>query len=204
MKIGIVGTGNVGGALAGNWASKGHDIVLGVRDVNSFKGRHLLERENITAVQMEKLADQVDTILIAAAPQFTASILDQLGDLSGKVVIDAMNSIRTRPEGYSNSFEAIKSLTSGVELVKCFNSTGFENMSNPMYDNVAIDMFMAGDSQKARETAKKLALAAGFAECYDFGGDDRVALLEQFAFSWINLAIMQGQGRGMAFKVIKR
>ena len=40
--------------------------------------------------------------------------------------------------------------------------------------------------------------------CYDFGGSDRVELLEKFAFSWINLAIMQGVGRNMAFKVVKR
>jgi hypothetical protein len=88
--------------------------------------------------------------------------------------------------------------------VKCFNSTGFENMENPNYGGIAIDMFAAGSSPKAKEIAKKLALDAGFAECYDFGSDDKVELLEQFAFSWINLAILQKQGRDIALKVLKR
>ncbi|HNN05870.1 MAG TPA: NAD(P)-binding domain-containing protein, partial [Leptospiraceae bacterium] len=34
MKIAVIGTGNVGGALAAKWAGKGHEIFLGVRDVN--------------------------------------------------------------------------------------------------------------------------------------------------------------------------
>jgi len=41
----------------------------------------------------------------------------------------------------------------------------------------------------------------GFVKCYDFGGDDQVNLLEQFAMSWINLAIIQKQGRGIVFKI---
>ena len=77
-------------------------------------------------------------------------------------------------------------------------------MENPKYGDIAIDMFAAGSSVKAKEVAKKLSLDAGFAECYDFGGDDKVELLEQFALSWINLAIMQKLGRNIAFKVLKR
>ena len=65
-------------------------------------------------------------------------------------------------------------------------------------------MFVAGNSDKGKAMTIQLAKDAGFGECYDFGGDDKVALLEQFALSWINLAIMQGHGRGIAFKVVKR
>ena len=89
-------------------------------------------------------------------------------------------------------------------MVKCFNTTGFENMADPSYDGTAVDMFMAGDSSRARDVARGLALDLGFAECFDCGGDDRFALLEDFAMMWINLAIMQGQGRGIAFKVLRR
>ena len=39
---------------------------------------------------------------------------------------------------------------------------------------------------------------------FDFGKSDKVELLEKFALSWINLAIMQGHGRNMAFRVVKR
>jgi predicted dinucleotide-binding enzyme len=77
-------------------------------------------------------------------------------------------------------------------------------MLNPNYNGVAIDMFMAGDSEKAKSVATQLSLDAGFGSCIDFGKSDKVELLEKFALSWINLAIMQGHGRNMAFKVLKR
>ena len=63
---------------------------------------------------------------------------------------------------------------------------------------------MAGNSEPAKQIAKQLALDAGFENCYNFGGDDKAALLEQFALCWINLAMMQGQGREMMFKLVKR
>ena len=145
-----------------------------------------------------------DVILIAAAPQFTASIIETLGDIYDKIIIDAMNSIRTKPEGFNNSFEAIRKLKPNAALVKCFNTTGFENMQNPNYSGLGIDMFMAGDSVKAKKIASELAKDAGFGECYYFGGEDKTELLEKLALSWINLAIMQGHGRNIAFNILKR
>ena len=204
MNIAIIGTGNVGGALAERWARAGHTIRLGVRDTADFKGRELLALPNITAHSIADAVKASDTVLVAVTPQVVNAVAMQLGDVAGKVVIDAMNSVRSRPEPYAGTFEALKALTRGAHLVKCFNSTGFENMRDPLYGDTAIDMFMAGSSEKGKTTARQLALDAGFAECYDFGGDDRVSLLEQFALAWINLAIMQGQGRGIAFKVLRR
>ncbi|HAI84811.1 MAG TPA: NADPH-dependent F420 reductase, partial [Chitinophagaceae bacterium] len=48
MHIAIIGSGNVGGALAQKWAMHAqHQIVFGVRDVSNFKGKHLLVHNNI-------------------------------------------------------------------------------------------------------------------------------------------------------------
>ncbi len=204
MKIAIIGTGNVGGALATIWAKRGHQIFLGVRDEQNFKGKQLLELDNISVHNIHDAGDLAEVILIAAAPQFTESIINELGEIDGKVIIDAMNSIRTKPEGFKNSFEAIRKLKPNVALVKCFNTTGFENMQNPNYNGIGVDMFMAGDSEKAKSIASELAQDTGFGECYDFGRDDKTELLEKFALSWINLAIMQGHGRNIAFKILKR
>ena len=77
-------------------------------------------------------------------------------------------------------------------------------MLNPIYNGEAIDMFMAGDSEKAKSVAKQLALDCGFGSCIDFGKSDKVELLEKFALSWINLAIVQGYGRNLAFRVVRR
>jgi predicted dinucleotide-binding enzyme len=73
-----------------------------------------------------------------------------------------------------------------------------------VYGDVAIDLFVAGDSEKGKATAMQLAKDAGFAECYPIGGNDKFELMEQFAFFWINLAMFQGQGREIGFKLLKR
>ena len=205
MNIAIIGTGNIGTALGRSWAKARHKIALGVRDPENFKGKEMLGFDNVSVHSIHEAAKQSDIILIAAIPPATADIVAAMGNVSGKIIVDAMNSVRTKPEGYNDTFEALTDLAKGAEVVKCFNSTGFENMGNPVYpQDVHIDMFMAGDSKEAKAAVKQLALDAGFADCYDFGGNDKVALLEQFAIAWINLAIMQGYGRNIAIKLIKR
>jgi 8-hydroxy-5-deazaflavin:NADPH oxidoreductase len=204
MKIAIIGSGNVGGALATRWSAKGHHILLGVRDINSFKGKTLFSNPNTFLFSIIEAVEKADVILIAAVPQAISDIIMAMGNVKGKIIIDAMNSVMTKPEGYNNSFEALLDMAIGAEIVKCFNTTGYENMINPLYNGEGIDMFMAGNSEQAKKIAKQLALDAGFAECYDFGGSDKADLLEKFALSWINLAIMRGYGRNIAFKVIKR
>lgn len=203
MNIAIIGTGNVGGALATNWSKKGHTIYLGVRDINQFKGMDLLKNEQTTALPIREAVAKADIVLISTPPTAIFEIIEQMGNVSGKVIIDATNSVRQPPDPYKTVYHCLADKTK-AEVVKCFNSTGFENMLNPIYHGEGIDMFMAGDSDIAKKTSSQLALDAGFGSCLDFGKSDKVELLEKLALSWINLAIMQGHGRNIAFKVVKR
>lgn len=65
-------------------------------------------------------------------------------------------------------------------------------------------MFMSGDSIETKQTASQLAKDLGFENCYDFGDSNQFSLQEQFALSWINLALVQGLSRNIAFKIVKR
>ncbi|MEY4203466.1 MAG: hypothetical protein RL013_1169 [Bacteroidota bacterium] len=204
MKIAIIGSGNVGGALAQRWVAAGHTVLVGARfplSEKNIKLATIIGEDRFTSVQ--SAVQQCDVILIATAPPAVFDIINQGGDFAGKVVIDATNSVRIAPDPYPTVFHAFADKTPAA-VVKCFNSTGFENMLNPVYGGEKIDMFMAGDEPKAKETARKLATDAGFADCIDFGGSDKVVLLEQFAMAWINLAIMQGMGRDIAFRLVRR
>lgn len=205
MNIAIIGSGNVGGALAQSLIKAGHSVLMGVRLPLSEKSLKLAAKigEDRFAV-VENAAKQSEVIIITTPPDAVLAIIPQLGDVSKKVIIDASNSVRVKPEPYATVFQAIKAITKSELVVKCFNTTGFENMLNPIYNGEGIDMFCAGNSKEAKQIAEKLSKDIGFASCYDFGGDDKVELLEKFALSWINLAIMQGHGRSMAFKVVKR
>ena len=203
MHIAIIGTGNVGGALATRWAKAGHEIHLGVRDPEHFKGRELLKNGNTDVQGISEAIAGSESVLLSTPPTAILEIIDAMGDLAGKVVIDASISVRAAPEPYKTVYHCLADRTKG-EIVKCFNSTGFENMLDPVYVGKGIDMFMAGDSMAAKKVAQRLALDAGFGSCIDFGGGDKVELLEKFAIAWINLAIMQGHGRGIAFRLVRR
>lgn len=203
MNIAIIGTGNVGGALATQWAKAGHKINLGVNDLKNFKGIDLLNNKNTEALLVDEAALRSEVILIATPPIAIFSIIEQIGDVTGKIIIDASNSVKVGPVPYPTAFHALADRTE-ADIVKCFNTTGYENMLDPNYNGIAIDMFMAGNSEKAKKVAKQLALEAGFGDCIDFGKADKVELLEKYALSWINLAIMQGHGRNLAFKVLRR
>ncbi|TNF27442.1 MAG: NADPH-dependent F420 reductase [Bacteroidetes bacterium] len=205
MNIAVIGTGNVGGTLARKWAEKGHTVRLGVKDTESFKGIDLLQTANISAHTVADAVAQSDVILIAVPAPAAAEVAQSLGNTDSKVIIDAMNIVMGRgPVGYQTTAEAILANTQTNEVVKCFNTTGFNNMEDPVYNGVAIDLFMAGDSQKGKQVARQLAMDAGFAECYDIGGNDRFQLMEQFAWFWINMAMFQGHGRNIGFKLLKR
>lgn len=205
MKIAIIGTGNVGGTLASKWAENGHEINLGVKDPSNFKGKELLNNTNTKVFTPAEAVRLSDVILIATPAPVAAEVTQSLGDTTGKIIIDTMNIVMGRgPVGFKTTAEAILANTQTRDVVKCFNTTGFNNMANPIYGDDALDLFVAGDSEKGKSAAIQLAKDAGFAACYSIGGNDKFELMEQFAWFWINLAMVQGQGREIGFKLLKR
>ncbi len=205
MNIAIIGTGNVGGALARVWASKGHRIQLGVRNLEQFKGMDLLELEGITASSVEDAVIASEIVVLATPAPMAVEVAASLGNTSGKIIVDTMNIVMGRgPAGFSNTSEAVLANTASRDVVKCFNTTGFNNMLNPHYGEQTLDVFMAGGSDNAKMVVRQLAMDAGFAECYDVGGPEQYGLMEQFAMFWINLALFRGQGREIGFKLLKR
>jgi 8-hydroxy-5-deazaflavin:NADPH oxidoreductase len=205
MTIAILGSGNVAGALAQSFIRAKHTVLIGARfplSDKSLKLASIIGEDRFAYIELA--CKQAEVIIISTPPDAVLSIIPYLGNVSNKIIVDATNSIRTKPEGYATAYFAIKEKTGADAVVKCFNTTGFENMLNPQYNSEGIDMFCAGNNKEAKQIITKLAKDIGFANCYDFGGDDKVQLLEQLALSWINLAIMQGLGRNVAFKLIHR
>ena len=178
MKIAIIGAGNVGGALAARWHQAGHAVVVGSRDATSPTVHKTLTIEpGIATTGIAGPIRPADVVLIATPPQIILALIDVMGDLSGKVIVDATNAVRQKPDPYPTVYHALQARTAG-KIVKCFNSTGFENMQNPLYDGSGIDMFMAGDDDEAKTTAATLAKDAGFGACWDFGkSDNKVSVI---------------------------
>lgn len=206
MHIAIIGSGNVGGALAKKWVKAGHHVLIGARFPLSEKNIKLAnEIGEDRFATVDSALKQSDIILLSTPATATVDVVKSLGDTTGKIIIDAMNIVMGRgPQGYKHTTDAILENTQTKDVVKCFNTTGANNMQDPVYGNSVLDLFVAGDSVKGKEVAIRLAKDAGFAACYDIGGNDKFELMEQFAWFWINLAMFQGQGREIGFKLLKR
>ncbi|MGF7217817.1 hypothetical protein GGR92_003992 [Spirosoma lacussanchae] len=206
MRIAIIGAGHVGGALAQRFVQVGHTVLIGAQFPLSDKSINLANQIGQDRFMSIPMAVQQSEVIVLATPAAkTLEVVNDLGDTSGKVIIDAMNTGRgTGLAGFTTTTEAILAHTATTDVVKCFNTTGYENMLNPVYGGEGIDMFMAGNSDAAKATARQLAIDIGFANCYDLGGTDAVGLLEQLAMCWIKLAMGMGYGRNIGVKIVRR
>lgn len=208
MDISILGVGNVGSALARRLAAAGHHIHLGVRESSIAKYEALAKTIGATLGSPREAARKNEVLLVATPWPETQRVLQSLGDLSGKILIDATNPIARDFSGLevgqtTSGAELVASWAKGARVVKCFNQTGYEGMENPQFGNAKAVQFVAGDDAEACETVLRLCRDVGF-DAVHAGGLTMARQLEQFAWLWIHLAIKRNLGRAWAFTVSKR
>ncbi|HEX9925450.1 MAG TPA: NADPH-dependent F420 reductase, partial [Anaerolineae bacterium] len=207
--IAIIGTGNVGSTLGKGWAAKGHQVIFGTRDPNTAKVRDLLETagSNTSAALVQEAVAAADIVVLATPWAATQQIVEAVAGWTGKIVVDCTNPIAPGLQlalGTTTSGgEQIAAWAAGARVVKAFNTTGTENMAEPIYDSQPITMFICGDDSEAKAAVTQLAEDLGF-EVADTGPLMTARFLEPLAIVWIRLAVVQGWGRDMAFKIVKR
>lgn len=209
MKIGILGAGNVGGALAQGWLRAGHEVYFGVRNPQADDVQAIVKGSQGRA-QAGGVNDAVqfgEVVVLALPWPSVKSIVNGL-DLKGKVVLDCTNPILPQLAGIevgttTSGGEQIAELIPGAHVVKIFNTTGSGNMENPIYDGKAIPMFYCGNDAGAKVTAAGLAADLGFWPV-DAGPLTNSRLLEPMAMLWVWLAYQGGMGREFAFQIVKR
>ena len=210
MKIGIIGAGNVGGALGTRFAQGGHEVVFGSRHPESKEMTELTGKAGPTArAASTALAAASSDVLILATPWgATKSVLDSAGDLTGKTLLDATNPLLPDLSGLElgrdfSGAEQVAAWAPGAKVVKIFNSVGYNIMTDPSFHGVGPVMFYCGDDPDAKTTAAQLATELGFDAVYA-GPLKQARLLEPFALLWVTLALFYGQGREIGFKLLRR
>jgi predicted dinucleotide-binding enzyme len=207
MKIGIIGTGNVGGTLGTCWARKGHQVMFGARDLADTKLQRLLTRSDATASTVQDAAAFGDVVVIAVPWPATEEAIQNAGKLSGKILLDCTNPITTWPRiamgnGISGG-EQVGQWAGGAAVVKIFNTTSYANMANPNYGSEPVTMFYAADDSSAKVTASQLASDLGF-DPVDAGPLANSRFLEMIASFWGVLAFEQKLGLEIAFRLLRR
>ncbi len=210
MKIGVLGAGSVGAALGKAWAKRGHEVMFGVRDVNASKVKTLLAEAgaNARAGTVSEAVTGADAIALTLTWEAVPEVLKQIGELSGKVLLDCTNPLvgnqldASLDLGMSGG-EQVAAWMPKARVVKVFNTVGWETMENPRYGNEVATMFYAGDDLEAKQIAAGLAREIGF-EPVDVGALSASKFLESLAGLWGQLAYSQGMGRNIAWRLLKR
>jgi predicted dinucleotide-binding enzyme len=208
MTIAIIGTGNVGAALARGWSRAGQKIVLGVRDPANAEVAKLAREAGAEVQTPAQAAASGDVVVLALPWQAAEGAVKALGGLKGKIVIDCMNPLTMRggklalDRGFDTSgAEALAGWIPDARIVKTLNQVGAEMMA----DNRALPhrpvMFMAGNDAAAKATVAQLLKDLGF-EALDAGDLTIARLLEPYALVWINQTLAQGRDRRWAFAAV--
>jgi predicted dinucleotide-binding enzyme len=152
-----------------------------------------------------------EVVLLASPWEAVPEALRAAGPLAGVVLIDATNpfgpgfTMQAGPRGESGG-EQVQALVPRARVVKAFNSTGFANMADPLYEGASTVMPYAGDDASAKATVRRLVADLGF-DPVDAGPLARSRQLEHLAMLWIALAMGIGTaplGRDIAFRIVRR
>lgn len=208
MKIGILGSGNVGGTLGQAWAKQGHEVCFGARDPQSpdLQARLSEAGGNAKTGSLQNAVDFGEVIVLTLPWGAVEETLGMLSHLEGKILLDCTNpnfSVDADQHHPVSGGERVAAWIPQTKVVKIFNTTGWENMANPQYGSEALTMFYAGDNADANAIAAQLATDIGF-EPVDAGSLANSGLLESLAQLWGKLAYGQKLGRNIAFKLLQR
>ncbi len=210
MNIGIIGSGDVGGTLGTRWAKGGHQVIFGSRDPSAGDMKELLARagSNACGAKLQDAAKSGDVLLLAMPWPVTKEVVQGLGDLTGKILIDATNPVLPDLSGLAlgnttSAGEQVAGWARGAKVVKAFNTVGSNIMENPAFGQEKPVLFFCGDDAGAKGKVKQLAGELGF-EGVDAGPLTQARVLEPFALLWISLAFKAGLGREFAFKLLRR
>jgi predicted dinucleotide-binding enzyme len=170
LKIGIIGTGNIGGALARHWAGAGHEIVISSRHPEELEALAEELGPRVRAATPRAAAEFGDIVLIsvpyAAMPQISN---DYAALLAGKIVLDTGNPVERRDGAMARAALAkgtgiaSAEFLPGARLVRAFNcipAASLANEGNRRPSRIAIPL--AGDDAEALAVAGRLVDEAGF------------------------------------------
>ena len=169
-RIGVIGSGNIGGTIGGLWVKKGHSVLFSSRHPEELKDMIAKLGSLAKAGTVEEAVAFGDVLFIAvpygAIPQIGK---DYSAKMKGKVMLDACNAVSTRDGAVADEVEqkgigvTTQKYFPGVRIVRAFNTMSymvFAREANRPDPKLAIPI--AGDDPQAVQIAAALVRDAGF------------------------------------------
>ena len=215
MKIGVIGSGDVGRVLATGFLKEGHQVMLGTRDINK-EAVVKWKNENAGAAvgSFDAVAKFGDLIILATLGEAAKQILLSAGldNLAGKIIIDTTNPIsHSKPpvnaviqyftDARSSLMEELQKTVPDAKFVKAFNSVGNAFMYKPNFPGGTPTMFICGNDEDAKKVVTQILSSFGW-ETEDMGKAESAGCIESLCVLWCIPGFLRGQWMH-AFKLLK-
>ena len=203
MKIAILGTGNVGRALARSTTRAGHDVVLSSSNPAAAQGVAAAIGARVAATNAEAVSGA--EVVILAVP--TAVVADVVSDLrtalDGRIVVDVTNRPTPDPDGKRTSSiaEELQALAPQARVVKAFNTAFAARQEEPSIGDMQADAYVAADDEDAKRQILRLAESIGFRPI-DVGPLAQARTLEGMAWIHISLQMQHQWPWQSAWKIV--
>jgi 8-hydroxy-5-deazaflavin:NADPH oxidoreductase len=213
MKVGVLGSGDVGKVLAGGFIRHGHEVMLGSRDAAKLadwaKANPKARAGSFADVA---IFGQLLVLAVKGAAASAALRAAGTGNLAKKVIIDATNPTADAPptDGVLKLFtnlddslmERLQREFSEARFVKAFSSVGSDLMVNPQFKAGKPTMFICGNDGEAKKTVTSVLDQFGW-ETADMGKAIAARAIEPLCMLWCIPGFLHNQWNH-AFKLLRQ
>ncbi len=194
-KVGVLGSGSVGEALANGFLRHGYEVTRGSRDPRKLDAWRTSAGERAASGSFADAARAADLVVLAVKGTAAEDAVRLAGtsNLAGKIVVDATNPIAevAPTNGVLHFFttledslmERLQRLCPDARFVKAFSSVGNALMVNPDFGGVKPTMFICGNDAEAKREVTAILERFGW-EAEDCGGAEGARAIEPLCMLW--------------------
>jgi NADPH-dependent F420 reductase len=210
MKLGVIGSGNIGKGI-GSWAAKvGYEVTFSAKDEARARTAAQTTGHGAKAASVRGAVETADLVLLAVPYGAVKEVLTEVRSLlGGKTVIDATNALSadfsSLTVGFTTSAaEEIAKIVPDAHVVKAFNTVFAQVYAsqNSKIQGKAISVFVAGDNKQATEQVQALVTKMGF-DAVSAGPLKSARNIEPLAMLNISLGYGQGLGTSIGFSLLR-
>jgi predicted dinucleotide-binding enzyme len=212
-KIGIIGSGPAGQALANGFLKNGYEVMIGTGDTKKLAEWKANARGKASIGSFSDAASFGDLVVLSIKGTAAVEVIKKAGvsNLAGKIVIDTTNPIADDPAengvlkfftGLDESLmEMLQKAYPEIRFVKAFNSVGNPFMVNPRFPGGKPTMFICGNDDAAKAEVTSILDQFGW-EIEDMGKAKGARAIEPLCMLWCIPGLLRNEWMH-AFKLLK-
>ena len=199
----------MGTGFAKSLAKTNHEVFIGSREPEKAEKMAQELGGNLKEGSYKEAVEFADLVILAVPWDVEKDIVRNLGDASGKILVDICNPLTKDFSGLDVGFttsaaEEIAKLASGAKVVKAFNTIFAEVLQQSLkFEEGRANVFICGDDRDAKEKVSQLVKDIGY-EPVDCGALSAARWVEPLGMLNINLGYMQKIGTNIAFRLMRK